>query len=185
MRLTTLHLLAFGPFTNRVLDFWSGAHRLVVYGANETGKSSALRFGIPVQSKDNFLHAYFDLKLGGELVDAQGNAYSLLRRKGRGATLLNTLFTSDHEHADDTPASAATEVLLTGGLTLNAYDTMFSLDHQGLRAGGEALLKEKAISARRYSRPAQACAAFRQLSKRLRIVPENFLCLAPEEKRPH
>lgn len=100
MRLTTLHLLAFGPFTNRVLDFGSGTHRLVVvYGANEAGKSSALRaisdlrFGIPVQSKDNFLHAYPDLKLGGEFVDAQGNAYSLLRRKGRGATLLNTLFT--------------------------------------------------------------------------------------------
>jgi len=58
-----LHLKAFGPFTERVLDFGAAQYGLVlVHGLNEAGKSSALRaisdlrFGIPLQSKDNFVH---------------------------------------------------------------------------------------------------------------------------------
>jgi len=90
MKLRRLHLKAFGPFTDRVLDFGRAAQRLVlVHGANEAGKSSTLRaisdlrFGIPLQSKDNFIHAHPDMRVGGEFVDRQGKEYSLIRRKGR------------------------------------------------------------------------------------------------------
>ena len=68
MRLLKLHLKAFGPFTDRVLDFGSEAKGLVlVHGPNEAGKTSALRamadlrFGIPLQSKDNFLHEHAEI----------------------------------------------------------------------------------------------------------------------------
>ena len=41
---------------------------------------------------------------------------------------------------DDEPISPELEAALTGGLSRDEYDTMFSLDHQRLRKGGEALL---------------------------------------------
>jgi uncharacterized protein YhaN len=54
VRLLELHLLAFGPFTDRRLDLSAGSAGLhVVFGPNEAGKSSALRalrallYGIP------------------------------------------------------------------------------------------------------------------------------------------
>ena len=44
MKIRRLHLRAFGPFTDRILDFTGdGAARVcVVVGDNEAGKSSAL-----------------------------------------------------------------------------------------------------------------------------------------------
>lgn len=147
MRLLKLHLLAFGPFTGRVLDFGSGSRRLVVlYGPNEAGKSSALRaisdlrFGVPLQSRDNFVHAHPDMKIGGEFVDRHGNPYALLRRKGRGATLLSAEF-GPGEAVVGAAAAPEVQALLTCGLTKDAYDAMFGLDHRRLREGGEALLK--------------------------------------------
>lgn len=72
MKLVKLYLTAFGPFTERVLDFGSTAQSMVlVYGPNEAGKSamlraiSDLRFGIPLHSKDNLIHAHADMRLGG------------------------------------------------------------------------------------------------------------------------
>ena len=57
MRIKRLELKAFGPFSDRTLDFSSdlpGLH--VVYGPNEAGKSSSMRalqalfFGFPVRT---------------------------------------------------------------------------------------------------------------------------------------
>ena len=44
MKLVRLLLQAFGPFTNKVVDFSAGPTNLhLIYGPNEAGKSSALR----------------------------------------------------------------------------------------------------------------------------------------------
>ena len=41
MKLVKLYLTAFGPFTERVLDFGStGQSMVLVYGPNEAGKSA-------------------------------------------------------------------------------------------------------------------------------------------------
>ena len=62
-----LRLIAFGPFTDKSLDFSTGNFQLV-YGQNEAGKSSMLRaveavlFGIPIRSKDTFIHRGPDLR---------------------------------------------------------------------------------------------------------------------------
>lgn len=145
MRLKKLHLKAFGPFTDRVLDFGDARGLVMLYGPNEAGKSSALRaisdlrFGIEPQSRDNFVHTHPEMKVGGEFVDRNGKEYSFLRRKGRGVTLLFADFgTSD---APTTAVPAEIEALLTCGLNRKAYDAMFGLDHQRLREGGQALLK--------------------------------------------
>jgi exonuclease SbcC len=147
MRLRRLHLKAFGPFTDKVVDLGTAKQGLVlVHGPNEAGKSSALRgisdlrFGIPQQSKDNFVHSHSDMRIGGKFVDAQGKEYSFVRRKGRNATLLFADFDLT-EPASEKPVPPEVEALLTYGLTKDAYDSMFGLDHQRLREGGQALLK--------------------------------------------
>ena len=146
MRLLRLHLSAFGPFTDRVLDF--GAGLVLVHGLNEAGKSSTLRamadlrFGIPAQSRDNFVHAHGDMRIGGEFIDRNGGLHGFVRRKGRGGTLLRADFSGGPGAVVvGEPVPAEVEALLTGGLTRDEYESMFSLDHTRLRKGGKALLE--------------------------------------------
>ena len=94
MKLARLLLLAFGPFTNKTLDFSAGSSNLhLIYGPNEAGKSSALRamtdlrFGIPLRSPDDFVHPAGELRIGGVFIDQTGRPVGLIRRKGRGTTL--------------------------------------------------------------------------------------------------
>lgn len=147
MKLLTLYLQAFGPFTERVIDLGSTGQSLVlVFGPNEAGKSamlraiSDLRFGIDPRSKDNFIHAHPDMRVGGVFLDQDGRKHAFVRRKGRGNTLhLGTI--DGGLSATDTPAPPELEALLTAGLSKDEYDAMFGLDHRRLREGGEALLK--------------------------------------------
>ena len=125
----------------------SSAQRLVlVYGLNEAGKSSALRaiaglrFGIDPRSKDRFVHDYAQMRVGGVFVDAQGQSYSLMRRKGTGVTLKFADFAKGGVELPQ-PVPAAVNQLLTGGLSQDDYKTMFGLDHAALRAGGAALAR--------------------------------------------
>lgn len=146
MRISKLLLQAFGPFTGLELDFGPAAKSLVlICGPNEAGKSatlraiSDLRFGIPIQSADNFVHANADLRIGGVFVDAGGREYRVIRRKGRTSTLAIDDGSGDTSAAR--PVSADVEALITSGLSRDEYEMMFGLDHQRLRDGGEALRK--------------------------------------------
>jgi len=139
VRLRRLHLQAFGPFTDRWIDFGPGLTLLA--GPNEAGKSSmlraltALRFGIEHRSTDNFVHEHARMALGAVVLDREGRELQLLRRKGREPTL--SVVAPD---GGSLPASADLELQLTGGLKRADHDLMFALDHQRLRAGGEQLL---------------------------------------------
>jgi uncharacterized protein YhaN len=147
MRLAELHLKAFGPFTNQVLRFGVNDQRLVlVHGLNEAGKSSALRaiaglrFGINGKSKDRFLHDYKQMRVGGVFVDKQGKRYSLIRRKGTGLTLKFADFGQGGVELEESiPPNI--HRLLTAGLSIDDYESMFGLDHETLRNGGRALVK--------------------------------------------
>ncbi|MFH1264118.1 MAG: AAA family ATPase, partial [Planctomycetota bacterium] len=75
MKILTLNLRAFGPFTDVELDFSEGSEGLhLVDGANEAGKTCSLRaleqllFGIPGNSPDNFVHPYPKLRIGAKLL---------------------------------------------------------------------------------------------------------------------
>jgi len=147
MRLVELHLKAFGPFTDQVIPLGAGNQRLVlVHGMNEAGKSSALRaiaalrFGIPGRTTDKFLHDYHQMRVGGVFLDAQGNQYSLMRRKGTGVTLQFADFTKGGVELSE-PVPPAINRMLTGGLSVEDYQSMFGLDHDTLRKGGIALTK--------------------------------------------
>ncbi len=149
MRLLRLHLQAFGPFTGRIVDLAQGGARLaLIYGPNEAGKSATLRaigdlrFGVPQLSTDNFRHAHPDMRVAGVFAGPQGREIGLVRRKGRSQTLMQRPPDQlDQETDADQPAPPDLEAALTGGLARDEYDTMFSLDHQRLRKGGEALLE--------------------------------------------
>ncbi|AKJ29378.1 ATP-binding protein [Caldimonas brevitalea] len=152
MKLLQLHLVAFGPFTGRVLDFErsgpdAGCAPLLhlVCGPNEAGKSSMLRalcdlrFGIPHNSADNY-RPEVTMQVGAVLLDGDGRPVALMRRKGRGQTLS---YFDPATGAVDTSRSPAPqhEAALTAALTRPDFEAMFGLDHARLRWGGEQLLK--------------------------------------------
>ena len=146
MRLARLLLQAFGPFTNKTVDFSTGSTDLhLIYGPNEAGKSSALRammdlrFGIPLRSPDDFVHSAGDLRIGGVFVNQAGKRIGLVRRKGRGATLAR--LDVDREQVDPTlTVESQQERELTGGLERAEFEAMFGLNHARLREGGKVLL---------------------------------------------
>lgn len=140
MRLDRLDLTRYGKFTDTVLDFGTakpGSPDLtLVYGLNEAGKSTAfsafldLLYGIPERSDYGFLHALNALQVGASL-SFDGETHALVRLKKRGASLV------------DGEGRPVAEALLTGalgGISREAYRTMFSLDDQSLREGGKSIL---------------------------------------------
>jgi uncharacterized protein YhaN len=139
VKLLGLHLLAYGPFTNVELDLLpEGVH--VVYGKNEAGKSTALRaitgllYGIAKNTPDAHVHKMPDLRVGGNFRIPDGGSVYLVRRKGKDNTLLDR---------EGRPVDEAVLARLLGGVSEEQFLTMFGLDHETLRRGGEALLLGK------------------------------------------
>lgn len=140
MILERLDLKAFGKFTDCSLDFAAAPYRFhIVYGANESGKSTSLRaitsllFGMSHMSEDNYLHNNAQLRVGGVLVDAAGNRLECLRRRGRKATLRG---------GDDVePIDEAVLHEMLGGIDRETFLTRFGLSHEELVEGGAAILK--------------------------------------------
>lgn len=141
MKILDLHLLAYGPFTDRSLDLSDGSEGLhLVYGANEAGKSSALRalrallYGVPERTQDDFRHARTELRVGGRLRGAAGDELRCYRRKGRKNTLLD---------AEGSPLAEDRLQQLLGGVAEPLFERLFGIDHQALVSGGQALLVER------------------------------------------
>src|SRR5665213_3283687 len=105
MRISALHLLAYGHFTGRSLIFGTQPGLHVIYGDNEAGKSTTLRalssvlFGYPHEVEDGYKHDAKDIALGAELVANDGQTLSFQRRR-RGKNPL--------ARADGTPLDDAT-----------------------------------------------------------------------------
>lgn len=145
MKIRTLFLKAFGPFTDAALDFSGPANLHLIYGANEAGKSSALRaitdlrYGIHPRSKDNFVHEFKDMRVSGCFEDVTGRAIGLSRRKGNNDTLTG----ADLANGEPLPGGVVSpEVLLalTGGVAREQFETMYGLNSQHLRKGGQMLI---------------------------------------------
>lgn len=147
MKLARLLLQAFGPFTDKTLDFAASPANLhLIFGPNEAGKSAALRaitdlrFGIPLRSPDDFIHPTGQLRIAGLFIDDQGEPLGLIRRKGRGSTL-SRFDTSTNQPDPALPVLREHELALTGGIERSEFEAMFGLNHGRLRAGGDLLLK--------------------------------------------
>ncbi len=139
MKFRELSFEAFGPFTNFALEFGDGPGLQVIYGPNESGKSSALRavrgllYGIPSGSRDEFLHSSGSLLLKAVLERADGQMMTFGRRKGRKNTLLNR---------EGKPHSPDALLPFLAGVEADLFDRLYGLDHRQLSEGGKDLLAE-------------------------------------------
>ena len=142
MRIRSLDLVRYGHFTDARLQFPSGGPDLhIVYGENETGKSTTksaieeLLFGISGQPPRNFLHENSALRIGARLESA-GTSIDVRRRKGNKDTLLGL---------DDLPLASGDGLLgpLIGGIDRAFFCRMFCLDHERLRVGGRDIIQAK------------------------------------------
>ena len=141
MKIRRLLLKAYGPFSDRELDFGSSLPGLhVVHGPNEAGKSSALRalqallFGFPPRTGDNFLHAYDQLLIGGCLQHDDGRELCFFRRKKN----KNDLF----DAADQPLANDALDPFLLG-VGKDTFSSQFGIDHETLVRGGQGILQQE------------------------------------------
>ncbi len=141
MRLKRLDLKAFGPFTDRTLEFNSeepGLH--IIFGPNEAGKSSALRalkallYGFPQQTPDNFIHNYDQLLVGGCLENSAGEEIIFQRRKKRIGDVID-------EAGNPLVLGALAPFL--HGVEPEIFASLYGIDHDTLVRGGEEILAQK------------------------------------------
>jgi uncharacterized protein YhaN len=142
MRIQRLDLLRYGRFTDTQLVLpTSDSDIHIVFGPNEAGKSTALSaiedllFGIPGNSRYNFLHDYGSMRVGAVLENG-GKTWEVRRRKGNTDTLLT---------AEEVPVTGGTGALVPflAGADQAFFTRMFSLDHERLRKGGREILDAK------------------------------------------
>jgi uncharacterized protein YhaN len=140
MKILEFRLIAYGPFTDRVIDLSGGKEGFhVIYGLNEAGKSSALRalrnlfYGIPERSTDDFLHPYGKMRIGAVIQSGKGHVLEFVRRKGR----RNTLRSGDDKNVIE-------ESLLNkflSGVDADLFVTLFGIDHADLVRGGKEIIR--------------------------------------------
>lgn len=142
MRIQRLDLLRYGLFTNTQLVLPASDSDIhIVFGPNEAGKSTALSaiedllFGIPGNSRYNFLHDYGTMRVGAVLENG-GKTLEIRRRKGNKDTLLTP---------NEVPVTGGTGALapFLAGADQAFFTRMFSLDHERLRKGGREILDAK------------------------------------------
>ena len=138
MKILQLKLIAFGLFTNQILDLSKGESGLhLISGLNEAGKSTSLRaikhllFGIPETTADTYRHPANQLRLGAKLRNVQGEELDIIRRKGRKQTLFDT---------NEDPLNEAVLSRYLGGINEAQFSHLFCLDHPRLLQGGQDLL---------------------------------------------
>ena len=139
MKINAFKLLAYGPFTNKVLDFSGSDFGLhMVYGLNEAGKSTALRaliglfYGFGHIVADDWLHDYNKLAVGASLTFLDGEVLNLSRYKRRKNDLIN----------DDIgePFEQAKLDLHLGKMGRENFEHAFGISHYSLRQGVESVL---------------------------------------------
>jgi uncharacterized protein YhaN len=109
----------------------------VIYGRNESGKSSALRaleawlFGFEERTSDSFIHSYSQLRVGGRLKNANGEL-TFRRRKARKQSIVDE---------DEKPLPDDALVPFLHGVTRDQFRVMFGLGHQALVEGGREIVR--------------------------------------------
>ena len=137
MRLLTLDLERYGPFTGKHLAFRSDAKLHIVFGPNEAGKSSSLAavtdllFGVKPRSSDDFLRPGKEMRLGAMIRDGRGQELTFIRRK------LKPLLSD----AAGTPLADDALSPFLGGISRDVFRRAFGLDAETLRESAEELKK--------------------------------------------
>jgi uncharacterized protein YhaN len=136
MRIHRLDLTRFGRFTDISLDLSAPGTHLVL-GHNEAGKTTAmaaieqLLYGIPVRTTHAFLHDMRDLRLGALLADDEGETLEIVRVKKQSNTL---------QAANGDPIEQTRLAQLLHDVAEQVFTSLFTIGHEEIVAGGEALL---------------------------------------------
>jgi uncharacterized protein YhaN len=152
VRIARLDLTRYGRFSGFQLDFGAaapgGSDFHIVYGLNETGKSTAaaaildLLFGIEKQSAYGAAkgrasvpnwHPYTAMRIGARL-EFGGRDYEVARLKRDKNSLVD---------ANDRPLDENMLTAELAGVDREAFHMMFSLDDESLERGGEAILASR------------------------------------------
>jgi uncharacterized protein YhaN len=138
MRLIELSLEKYGSYLERTVTIPDEASLTVIYGPNEAGKSTYLEaisdflFGIPKSSPRGETYGYPSMRIGATMRMANGEVLRFHRRKGNAKTLI------------DAKGAGHDDTLLTstvlGAITRQRFGTLFGLNHETLRSGGDDLL---------------------------------------------
>jgi len=167
MRLTELTLERYGAFADRSLSIPASSGLTIIYGPNEAGKSTCLSaisdflFGIPERTPHAALFGYDGMRLGATVLDSNGVATALRRRRGRGRTLTDSA---------GTPLEDAVLSRLLGATSRGRFTTLFGLNHETLRSGGATLLSADGDIGRLI---VEAGGGLRSLMARLDAVDEE------------
>jgi uncharacterized protein YhaN len=149
VRIARLDLTRYGKFSDYRLDFGpappGGSDFHIVYGLNETGKSTAaaaildLLFGVEKQSGYGAAkgrasvpnwHPYSAMRIGARL-ELGGRVYEVARLKRDKNSLVDM---------SDRPLDESLLAAELAGADREAFHMMFSLDDESLEKGGEAIL---------------------------------------------
>ena len=141
MRFAELRLKAYGLFQDRLLAFprrETDFH--VVLGANEAGKTTALRaisallFGYTHRIEDDYRFGAIDLRVGATLENNGDDGLCIYRKRGRVHTLVDE---ADNSLADDCL------VPYLNGVDQSFFESVFGLNHERLRRGGQELAENR------------------------------------------
>lgn len=177
MKIEQIDLKAYGHFTNQTLTLDGAADFHILCGPNEAGKTTLWRaingalFGIPEGSQDTFLHDK-KLRIGLALIARSGERLAIMRRKGRKNTLLKYDPATGEESADSVPEDTLLDWL--GGLSEGLFRAMFSLDHETLVKGGEALAQGKDDAGENLFEAGTGLTTIRALRKTLDLEAANL-----------
>ena len=121
MKINALTLVAFGPFTDKVIDFSGDGYGL-----------HGLLYGFGHKVEDAWLHDYNKLTVGGTLTLVNGELLHLMRYKRRKNDLIN----------EDTgqPLDQAELDTILGRMGREAFEHAFGISHGSLRLGVESVL---------------------------------------------
>ena len=143
MRLERFDLVRYGHFTDFAIELGqrdgSKPDLHIVYGPNESGKSTFfaayldLLFGIERKSPYNFKHSYASMRVGARL-DTGASTLEVARIKKDRDSL--------RSHSDEPLPEQLLRNFL-GTLDRESYASMFSLNDETLKAGGESILASR------------------------------------------
>lgn len=179
IRIARLDLERWGHFDGHRLPFGPAGNLHVLYGPNEAGKSTtrraigALLFGVPERTTDTYGRPGSDLRIGA-LLEIDGVATEVVRRKGRKATLLD----ADGQPLDPSPLERA-----LGGLGADVFGGLFEITHDSLVEGGHELLTGRGAVGEALFAAAAGTSRLQALLRHLEGEAEELFSTRPS-KRP-
>jgi len=168
MRFAEIRLDKYGTFESRIIALDDHKGLTIVYGPNEAGKSTSLTaitdllYGMENSNPHNSTFGSDAQRVHARLVQANDSEQVLQRRRGRKNTLLGV----DGVALDD-----AAMLVMLGGQSRARFETLFGLDHDRLRRGGDQLFKADGDIGRLI---VEAGGGLRSLVDRLKRIDEQI-----------